>query len=376
MANKAAGAFEKLPILDVALLRGSAKDKAQFLHELRETCLNVGFFYVKNHGIPEEVVESIFGAGKRFFELPADVKQKSSVAAAPHFVGWIPAESEITHGRADVRESFDYQWKGNTAPPIGAPIWKNTLGPTPFPSEADCPGFDKASTDWMLAAADLGYTLLHAIAESLGLESNALDQYVNDPEGRRAWLTKINRYPPVAPDANNTQGCGHHTDDGFLTILAIDDIPGLQVQNMAGTWIDVHRVPGTFVVNLGDYLEKLTGGAYVSTTHRVFSNVGGAVDRYSVPFFLDPHPLVIRNVEPIPDSALLPEIVAARNKDYKSDVMKGDQRKIGRTHGESNFINRLKSYPLCGDRWYPDLNWKQLAVEWSEGFTPGETDVW
>jgi polar amino acid transport system ATP-binding protein len=78
---------------------------------------------------------------------------------------------------------------------------------------------------------------------------------------------------------------GEHTDYGLLTILGQDLSGGLQVHARDG-WLDVEPRPGTFVGNLGDMLERLTGGIYQSTLHRVRNK--GTGDRLSFPFFLDP----------------------------------------------------------------------------------------
>jgi hypothetical protein len=78
---------------------------------------------------------------------------------------------------------------------------------------------------------------------------------------------------------------GEHTDYGLLTLLAQDDSGGLQVAAPEG-WIDAPPIPGTLVCNIGDMLDRLTGGWYKSTPHRV-RNLSGH-GRLSFPFFLDP----------------------------------------------------------------------------------------
>ncbi len=71
----------------------------------------------------------------------------------------------------------------------------------------------------------------------------------------------------------------------MLTILKQDAIGGLQLR-FGEHWIDVPDVPGSFVVNIGDMLERLTNGRHVSALHRVKNATDG--DRLSMPFFFDP----------------------------------------------------------------------------------------
>src|SRR5690606_1810540 len=90
-------------------------------------------------------------------------------------------------------------------------------------------------------------------------------------------------YPGV-PDAAGW-GVGEHTDYGLLTLLAQDDLPGLEVRTRAG-WVAVPAIPGASVCNLGDMVDRMTDGRYRSTPHRVRAPRAG--DRLSFPFFLDP----------------------------------------------------------------------------------------
>jgi isopenicillin N synthase-like dioxygenase len=110
-------------------------------------------------------------------------------------------------------------------------------------------------------------------------------------------LFRIFCYPPSPPQAQDW-GVGEHTDYGLVTLLAQDDSGGLQIAAPEG-WIDAPPIPGTLVCNIGDMLDRLTGGWYRSTPHRV-RNLSGH-GRLSFPFFLDPG--FAAEVPPLPGRA-------------------------------------------------------------------------
>jgi isopenicillin N synthase-like dioxygenase len=134
---------------------------------------------------------------------------------------------------------------------------------------------------YLAALTATAQAVLRGIALSLDLDAGYFaDGYTADP----TVLFRIFHYPPSAPGADDW-GVGEHTDYGLLTLLAQDANGGLQVRATDG-WIDAPPVSGAFVCNIGDMLDRLTGGWYRSTPHRV-RNLSGR-DRLSFPFFLDP----------------------------------------------------------------------------------------
>jgi isopenicillin N synthase-like dioxygenase len=136
----------------------------------------------------------------------------------------------------------------------------------------------------MAAMTRLGHTLMGGIALSLGLEEGYFaTRYTGDP----TVLFRIFSYPPepVGPGDQPEWGVGEHTDYGLLTILRQDDAGGLQVKSRT-QWIQAPPIPGSFICNLGDMLDRMTGGRYRSTPHRVRNNAPR--DRLSFPFFFDP----------------------------------------------------------------------------------------
>ena len=154
----------------------------------------------------------------------------------------------------------------------------------------------------MAAVEDLGHRLLEVMAVGLDLEPDWFSRHLTaDP----TLLFRIFRYP-AEPGPVDAWGVGEHTDYGLLTILAQDGHPGLQVRTPTG-WVDVPADRHALVCNLGDMLDRMTGGRYRSTPHRVLP--AADTDRLSFPFFLDPswgaqvRPLPLRGDPPADDAA-------------------------------------------------------------------------
>jgi isopenicillin N synthase-like dioxygenase len=146
---------------------------------------------------------------------------------------------------------------------------------------------------YMEQMTGLGHIIIKGVALSLGLEASYFaDRYTGDP----LVLFRIFHYPPLAPsELDSLWSVGEHTDYGLLTIVRLDDCGGLEVKSPSG-WIEAPPIPGSFVCNIGDMLDRMTGGFYRSTPHRA-RNASGR-DRISLPFFFDPnwnaavHPVV------------------------------------------------------------------------------------
>src|SRR6185437_3609176 len=208
----------------------------------------------------------------------ADKLQIAMARGGRAWRGYFPVGGELTSGRPDQKEGLYF---GAELPPddprvaAGLPLH----GPNLFPEHV--PRLKPLVLDYLDAAARAGQAVLSGIALSLGLDAGYFaDGYTKDP----TVLFRIFHYP-AAPPGDRRWGVGEHTDYGLLTLLAQDDSGGLQVATPGG-WTDAPPLPGSLVCNIGDMLDKLTGGWYRSTPHRVRNTSGHG--RLSFPFFLDP----------------------------------------------------------------------------------------
>jgi len=257
--------MKTLPIVDPSDRAAAAKIDA--------ACRSVGFFAVPLAPALAAQRNELINLAREFFALPATEKQLVSMAVGgPAWRGWFPLGGELTSGVPDGKEGYYF---GAELPPDPRPMH----GPNIWPVHPV--GLRAAVTDWMVAMEAYGQQLLALMAEGLGL---APDRFRNGLTAEPTPLFRIFRYPPQAA-GDASWGVGEHTDYGLLTLLATDGTPGLQV-NSYGEWIDAPADPDLVICNLGDMLDRLTGGRYRSNPHRVRNHAGH--DRYSLPFFLDP----------------------------------------------------------------------------------------
>jgi isopenicillin N synthase-like dioxygenase len=272
------------PVIDVAPLvsgRGPA-ERAAVGRAIDAACRADGFFSIVGHGIDLHLLDRLEVLGREFFAL--DPEEKASVAMARGgraWRGWFPVGGELTSGAPDRKEGLYFGEELAVTDPrvrAGRPLH----GPNLFPSRPS------ALRPTVLACLDaftrLGHQLMVGLALALELDEDWFERELTaDP----VVLFRMFHYPAAPDDLVDDPGwgVGEHTDYGLLTILYQDAGGGLEVRDREG-WVEIPPQPGALVCNLGDMLERMTGGVYRSTPHRVRSPRGR--DRISCPFFFDP----------------------------------------------------------------------------------------
>jgi isopenicillin N synthase-like dioxygenase len=270
-----------LPVIDVAPLAGggTAAACAAVAAQIQAACRERGFFYVTGHGVPAGLLHELTAAAAEFFALPAAAKMDIAMERGGRaWRGYFPVGAELTSGRPDLKEGLYFGAELPADDPrvlAGLPLHGANL----FPPQV--PRLRALVLSYLDALTSLGQTVLRGVALSLDLGAGYFAEgYTADP----TVLFRIFHYPP-SPPADDGWGVGEHTDYGLLTLLAQDDSGGLQVATPEG-WIAAPPLPGTFVCNIGDMLDRMTGGWYRSTPHRVRNEAGHG--RLSFPFFIDP----------------------------------------------------------------------------------------
>ena len=283
-----------LPVIDVApLLDGNqAAATAAVAAQIQTACRDRGFFYVTGHGVPAGLLADLADASQQFFALPlADKLEIAMDRGGRAWRGYFPVGAELTSGQPDQKEGLYFGTELAADDPrvlAGLPLHGRNL----FPRQV--PRLGSLVLAYLDALTTAGQAVLAGVALSLGLDAGYFAAgYTADP----TILFRIFCYPPSRPQ-DESWGVGEHTDYGLITLLAQDDSGGLQVAAPEG-WVDAPPIAGTLVCNIGDMLDRLTGGWYKSTPHRV-RNVSGH-SRLSFPFFLDPG--FAAEVPPLPDRA-------------------------------------------------------------------------
>jgi isopenicillin N synthase-like dioxygenase len=271
----------EVPVIDVAPLRSDAPGLDAVVRQLDAACRESGFFYVVNHGVDSSLQDRLDSLAREFFALDGGEKERIAMRRGGRaWRGWFPLGGELTSGVPDRKEGLYFGAElGRDHPRVaaGVPLY----GPNLFPERPA--GLRRAVLDYLDALTELGHLLVGGLALALGLDRDWFATHLTaDP----TILFRIFTYPPDPPGASGDGwGVAEHTDYGLLTMLRQDSAGGLEVRTPDG-WTGAPPVPGSFVCNLGDMLERMTGGLYRSTPHRVRNP--GQTNRVSFAFFFDP----------------------------------------------------------------------------------------
>ncbi|MDF1833387.1 MAG: 2-oxoglutarate and iron-dependent oxygenase domain-containing protein [Alteraurantiacibacter sp. bin_em_oilr2.035] len=265
--------------------------------ELGRSFAEYGFAIVRDHGIPQSLIDRAENLARDFFALPEDTKRAYQIAGGGGARGYTPFGTEIAKDAAvhDLKEF----WHVGRDLPQGHPL-SSFMAPNIWPSEV--PGFREVFEELYAEFDKAGATILRAIAIHLGLTERFFDDTVKDGNS----VMRLLHYPPLGNDVpEGAIRAAAHGDINTITLLLGAEEAGLELLNRQCEWVPVSPPQGALAVNVGDMLERLTNNRLRSTTHRVVNPGGEAARRarYSMPFFLHFRPDYL--IEPL-DQCITP----------------------------------------------------------------------
>lgn len=274
-----------IPVISLGASTGLSETSAiEAAARIRRAACETGFFYVADHGVPDRVIAGAIERSDAFFAQPQADKDAVDIAQSLVMRGYerLGAQTLDDGSAPDLKESFmigrelgpDHPWVREGLPYEGVNQWPENL-----------PDFRPALETYLDEMITLGRRIASLLARSLDLPVDYFAQALEEPSCSVRMLS----YPPQEEVKENQIGCGAHTDWGFITILLQDDVGGLEIENVRGEWVMARPIPGSFVVNLGDMMPRLTAGLYKSTPHRV-RNAALHQSRRSIATFFNPPP--------------------------------------------------------------------------------------
>ncbi|WCM92291.1 isopenicillin N synthase family oxygenase [Acidovorax sp. NCPPB 2350] len=298
-----------LPVVSLAAIRSrDERRKRELAQALARVCRERGYFYVEDHGVPEDMLAAAQAAVHGFFDLPLADKMAINIADSPFHRGYVPAGGETAYGSTikDIKEAFDMALElGPDDPDVRA--GKFFHGPNNWPPAQPLlrPTLSWLYREWLQMCGNIS----ELFALGLGLPNTYFAERTQKPLAQ----LRAARYPEQPPgDTGGAIGCGTHTDYGIVTVIWQMDAEGLEVCDPAGRWVRAPRIPGTFTCLLGNVTGMWTNDHWRATPHRVL-NVSGET-RHSLNFFFDPDYDCV--VEPLP-----PFVTAAKPARYAPTTM-------------------------------------------------------
>lgn len=276
-----------LPVVDVGSLWSGVPDSelSRLGAQVCSACRSTGFFYIVNHGVARDLIAGAFEANRRFHARPLEDKLKIKLNRWHRGYQTLAGSTLVSSARfAPARhpnqlESFFVRHEVDSADPSYRV--QPLQGPNQWP---DDPEFHDTVSRYDTAMRDAGLRLLKVFSTAIGERPDFFAERFSPP----TTALRLIHYPPAPLDRpDDLYGAHPHTDYGFLTILAQDDVGGLEVRRPDGTWMPVPFVPDSFIVNIGDILARWTNDGFNSTPHRVI-NPSPDRDRYSIGYFFDP----------------------------------------------------------------------------------------
>ncbi len=283
--TQAPATLRKVPTLSLAAYtHGSQDEKVKFIDQLFVGIKDYGFVILKDHDVPAELLAEAYRILEKFYQLPEKQKLTYISERGGGQRGYTAFGKEHAKG-AEVKDLKEFWHVGRDVEPGHS--FEKYYPPNIWPDDS-MPEFRPVFEKLFNQLEKAGIQMMEALSYPLGVEKDFFTKMV--VEGNS--ILRLLHYPPIPEGVDpRCVRAAAHEDINFITILPAATTSGLQLKDRDGTWLDIESDYGTLIVDAGDMLARITNDVIPSTTHRVINPQDGKNNsRYSMPFFMHPHP--------------------------------------------------------------------------------------
>ncbi|MCO4762037.1 MAG: isopenicillin N synthase family oxygenase [Myxococcales bacterium] len=276
---------QSIPVVSLKdYTHGTAAQRDAFVETVGGALVDVGFFGLEDHGVPQELVDAAYACTRQLFALNAATKDAYVIEGCRGQRGMTRFGME--HAKDSAAPDLKEFWQVGRDLPEDHPRYRPERQ-NPWPGEI--PAFRPTMLDLFGRLDAVSASLLEACSIYIGESPNLLRETAELGD----TILRLIHYPPVPEDKEpSAVRAAAHEDINLITILCEATSGGLELLERDGSWRKVHALHGQFVVDSGDMLQQLTNGLFKSTTHRVVNPDNSRDVRFSMPFFVHPRPEV------------------------------------------------------------------------------------
>lgn len=277
---------QKAEVLELSLkdyISGDESQKQKFIADLFKGLKDSGFIILKDHPIEVSLLDKAYELSQKFFALDEPTKRSYVYSGGGGVRGYTPFGTE--HAKDSPAPDLKEFWH------VGRPLDIEHPLSTTYPANIwpqEIPEFEPVFTEFYNKLDEVGRIMLEALTGPLGVEPDYFAKLTQDGNS----ILRLLHYPPIAEGTDpNCVRAAAHEDINLITILVSASTSGLELLDRQGRWLAIETDRNNLIVDAGDMLARITNDVIPSTTHRVVNPQDGQnVSRYSMPYFMHPHP--------------------------------------------------------------------------------------
>lgn len=292
----------EIPKIDLNhYISGDLQQQNQFVEKLYQGLVEFGFCILTGHDISQSIIEEGYAAVKEFFALPTETKIKYTTKEKGGQRGYTGFGKE--HAKNQEKPDLKEFWHVGRELSEEHPYIKNKQYlPNLWPTEVK--NFKPSLSKLYDSLDRTSNIVLQALSQALKIDKKIFADMLKDGNS----ILRPLHYPPLQGlEIEGAVRAAAHEDINLITLLMGATDSGLQLLDRNDQWMDIETKPGQIIVDSGDMLSRITGGHIPATTHRVINPTSENTSRFSMPFFVHPHPEAMLETLPINHIDIIPQ---------------------------------------------------------------------